>query len=150
MAMRVRALHVVVGLLGLALASTSAFAVAIEAKIPFAFVIGDKTLPPNDYIFELAGDQQPNVLSVRAKDSGERSMFDTKQIPEKEDPKAFELVFDKFGDKTYLMEVWGVTDSGREVKHMVDGKPLEVAKEASRQRITAITIVDEREKKRDE
>lgn len=144
--MKVRTLHVVIGILGLALASRSAFAAPIEAKVPFEFVIGDKAFPPAEYIFELAGNQQPHVLSVRAKDTGERSMFDTQQIPEKEDPKAFELVFDKFGDKTYLMEVWGVTDSGREVKHMVAGKPLEVAKAASRQRVTAITIVDEREK----
>jgi len=55
-------------------------------------------------------------------------------------------VFDKIGDTTYLMEVWGVTDSGRGVKHTVDGKPLAAVKNASRQKITATRIVDEREK----
>jgi hypothetical protein len=133
---------VALALLTLALGSTYALGSPIEANIPFEFTIVDKTFPPADYIFEVAGSNQPSVLGMRAKDGTERTMFDTEQMPEKEDPKVVDLVFDKMGDKTYLMEVWGLTDSGRAVKHTVDGKPLEIAKEASRQHLTAIRVVD--------
>jgi hypothetical protein len=118
----------------------------IQAKIPFEFTIGDKTFPSDEYIFDLAGSQQPHVLSIRAKNSGERTMFDTEQIPGIENPRGIDLVFDRVGDKTYLMEVWGVTDSGRGVKHVVDGQVVKRASDASRQHIRAVRVVDPHEK----
>src|SRR5262245_30609558 len=130
-----------VAFLGLALGTTSAMSASIEAKIPFEFLIGDKTLPPAAYVVETASDIGASVLRIRAKDTGERTMFDTDQMPEKDDPKAIELVFEKQGDKVYLMEVWGVVDSGRGVKHIVDGQLLKRAT-GERQRITAIRVVD--------
>ena len=140
--MKLTTSHVVVAFLSVTLGSTVASSAPIEAKIPFEFRIGDKTLPPAEYLVETASDTGPSVLRIRAKDTGERTMFDTDQLSEKQDPKAIELVFEKVGDKTYLMEVWGVTDSGRGVKHIVDGQLLKRATDASRERITAIRIVD--------
>jgi hypothetical protein len=144
--MRVRALHVLVALASAALGSTLALSSPIEAKIPFEFRIGDKVFPPNEYIFETASSTEPHVLGIRTKATGEKSIFDTEQIPDKDDPKAMGLVFDRVGDATYLMEVWGVTDSGRGVKHTVGGKPLMRSSDAARERITAIRVVDGREK----
>ena len=129
----------------LVLGSTQALA-SIQARIPFEFVIGDKVLPPAEYVVETASGSEPSVLRIRTMTGSERVMFDTNQIPEKEDPKMIELVFATMGDKTYLTEVWGVTDSGRAVKHLVDGQPLEPAPEASKQHITAVRMVDGREK----
>ena len=140
--MKVRALHVAVALLGFGLGTTSALSAPIEANVPFEFLVGDKLLPPADYIIETASGSEPSVLLIKEKKSGERTMVDTEEISKKEDPRAISLIFDKVGDKVYLMEVWGVTDSGRGVKHMVDGRPLKAASDASRQRITAIHIVD--------
>jgi hypothetical protein len=51
------------------------------------------------------------------------------------------------GDKTYLTEVWGVVDSGRAVKHLVDGHPVERVAQASRQHVAAVRIGDQKEKK---
>ena len=140
--MKVRALHVAVVLLGFGLGTTSALSASIEANVPFEFLVGDKLLPPADYIIETASGSEPSVLSIKEKKSGERTMVDTEEISTKEDPRAIGLIFDKVGDKVYLMEVWGVTDSGRGVKHLVDGKTIARASDASRQRITAIHIVD--------
>jgi len=143
---RMKTLRSAVAIASLTLVSAAALASPIEATIPFEFRIGDQVFPPAAYIFETSSGSEPHVLGIRAKTSGEKRLFDTLQIPIKDDPKTIGLVFDKIGDTTYLMEVWGVTDSGRGVKHTVDGKPLAAVKNASRQKITATRIVDEREK----
>lgn len=148
--MRIRTLQMTAAIAALTL-GTQAFAVSgsIQAQVPFEFVIGDKVLPPASYIIEIAGSTGPSVLTIRTMATAERVMFDTNQVPEKDDPKMLGLVFDTVGNKTYLTEVWGVTDSGRSVKHLVNGRPLERAPEASRQRITAIRIVDGRDRESD-
>lgn len=147
--MRIRRLSLTIAILALVLGTPQVLAVSgsIQAEIPFEFVIGDKVLPPARYIVDVAGATGPSVLTIRKMESGEPMMFDTSQMPEKEDPKALQLVFDTLGNKTYLTEVWGVTDSGRGVKHIVDGHPLERAPEASRQRLTAARMVEPKEKK---
>jgi len=113
----------------------------VEANIPFQFMVGDRVLAPGDYIVDVAGDTGPSVLILRAKNSGERIMLDTDQLPGREDPKAVSLIFDKIGDKLYLMEVWGVENSGRGVKHIVDGEMLARGSEDSRQRVGAVRVV---------
>ena len=147
--MKTNTLSGAIAILALSLSGTQAFAVSrsIQAQVPFEFVIGDKVLPPARYTFDIATDTGPGVLTIRTLQSGERVMFDTNQIPEKADPKTVELVFDTVGDKTYLTEVWGVVDSGRAVKHLVDGRPLERAPESSRRHVSAIRIVDPSERK---
>jgi hypothetical protein len=147
--MKIRILLGTVAILGLVLGSTHAFNMAgsIQADIPFAFVIGDKVLPPATYIIDVASVTGPGVLTIRKTETGERVMFDTEQMPEKADPKMVELVFDTVGDKTYLTEVWGVVDSGRAVKHLVDGHPVERVAQASRQHVAAVRIGDQKEKK---
>lgn len=139
--MKRQAMHVVVVLVAFALASTPSLAGtdgAIEADIPFEFQVADRVLPPGSYIVDLASGGGASVLMIRAKDGDMRVMFDTDQMTQKEDPKAIELVFDHVGGKVYLMEVWGLVASGREVKHTVDGKRLERAPPEARQRITVI------------
>jgi hypothetical protein len=147
--MKITILSVTVAILGLALLSSQAFAVSgsIQVDIPFEFVVGDRVLPPAGYIVEVASSNGPGVLAIRKMESGEPVMFDTSQMPEKENPKMIELVFDTVGDKTFLTEVWGVVASGREVKHLVGGHPVERAPEASRRHLTAVRVSEPREKK---
>jgi len=147
--MRIRTLPRTIAILSLVLLGTQALALSgsVQADIPFEFVVGDKALPPARYIVDIASGSQPGVLTIRTMESGERVMFDTEQMPEKADPKTLELVFDTVGNKTYLTEVWGVTDSGRAVKHMVDGHRLERVEEASRQHVPVVRVGDQREKK---
>ena len=113
---------------------------AVEANIPFQFVVGDRVLESGDYIVDMAGTTGPSVLRLREKNGGERVMLDTDQLPAKDDPEAVTLVFDKIGDNLYLMEVWGVGNSGRGVKHIVDGEVLTRGSEESRQRVAATRV----------
>ena len=144
--MRIRALPVTIAVLGLVLGGKQASAAPIQTTVPFEFVIGDRVLPPADYIVETASSSEPSVLMIRAVEGGDRVMFDTNQMPEKTDPKMIQLVFHTIGNKTYLTEVWGLTDSGREVKHTVDGHLLERPSTASRRQVPAVRIVDPRAK----
>ena len=144
--MKNRTLPLAVAIVGFVLGGTQALAASIQTKVPFEFVIGDRVLPPAAYIVETASGAGPSVLRIRMMESGDRVMFDTTQMPAKADPKVVELVFDRIGDKTYLTEVWGVTDSGREVKHIVGGHRLERPSEAPRRRVAALRIGDHRGK----
>ncbi len=121
----------------------------ISAQIPFEFAVGGKLLPAGEYIFDLAGTTTPNVLTVRAQDGSTRVMFDTDQLPVKQDPESVALVFDKIGNTSYLMEVWGLENSGRGVKNIVDGVVLKRAPEESRRRITAVRVVPREDSKSD-
>jgi len=118
----------------------------IQAQIPFEFAVGGKLLPPGDYIFDLAGTTTPNVLVVRAKDGSTRVMFDTDQLSAKQDPETIALVFDDIGSRVYLTEVWGLENSGRGVKNMVDGVVLKRASEQSRRRVNATRVVPKEDK----
>lgn len=139
--------YLATAVLALALGGTPAlaFSGSIQARVPFPFVVGDVALPAADYIIDVAGDTSPNVLAIRDAETGHRVMFDTSQIPEKNDPKTMGLVFDTVGDKTFLTEVWGVTASGREVKRLVDGRPVERALGGPRYNVPAVTVVDGRD-----
>ena len=142
--MTAKAIKTVVAFAALALAIAPLRAQSggtIEAQIPFEFTVGGKLLPPAEYIFDLAGTTTPNVLTIRAKDGSTRVMFDTDQLSAKQDPKTIALVFDDIGSRIYLMEVWGLENSGRGVKNMVDGVVLKRAPEGSRRRITAVRTV---------
>jgi len=142
--MRIRTLPATVALVGFMAGASPALAIPIQARIPLVFVVDGKVLPPADYVVDVASSDGPSVLEIRMVDSGERVMFDTDQIPEGSHPKEIELVFDKVGDKTYLAEVWGVVDSGRAVRQIVDGQFVERAEDPSRRHITAIRVVDGR------
>src|SRR5712672_3210025 len=83
--MRSKILYGTMAILGLVLGMNRAFANsgAIQAEIPFEFVIGGKVLPPANYTFDIATDTGPSVLPIRTMTTGERVMFDTSQIPDK-------------------------------------------------------------------
>ncbi|HEX4824252.1 MAG TPA: hypothetical protein VFV19_08045 [Candidatus Polarisedimenticolaceae bacterium] len=114
----------------------------VEANVPFAFHVGNKVLPPGDYLIDVAGSISPNALTVRAKNGSEKLLCDTTQIPEREDPEVSGLVFVEIGDTTYLAEVWGLESSGRGVKNMVDGRLVDLDSQRIRRRVAAVRVVE--------
>jgi hypothetical protein len=120
---RVLDLVVVCGLLALGGAEALAQEGGIETKIPFEFTANGTVLPAGDYIVDLASTDEPFVLTIRSRDARAHAFFDTNEMPARDDPGIVELVFDEFGDKLYLSEVWGVEDTGREVRNTAKGMP---------------------------
>ena len=78
----------------------------IEADVPFAFIVGEKTFPAGKYTLKRADDTNPGVLEIR-NDKGRGTIFcDVETAQAKENPRQTNLVFDKIGDQYFLSEIW--------------------------------------------
>jgi hypothetical protein len=78
----------------------------IEADVPFAFIVGERTFPAGKYTLKRADETNPGVLEIR-NDNGRRgSFFEVETAQAKENPRETKLVFDKFGDQYFLSEIW--------------------------------------------
>ena len=80
----------------------------IEADVPFAFVVGNKTLPAGKYEIKGLDDNTPGVLQIRSANGRKAIVFETDAAQTKDGDPAIktELVFDKIGDKYFLSQVW--------------------------------------------
>ena len=82
--------------------------VTIQADVPFAFVVGNTTLPAGKYVIRGIDDNRPGVLELRSVNGRKTIVIDTDNAeanPERLQSKS-ELVFDKVGDKYFLSQVW--------------------------------------------
>ena len=87
----------------------------MKANIPFAFSVGEKTLPPGEYRVEKL--QSNNfVLLVRCTDSSASAMVHTISKYAREQQTESKLVFHRYNDSYFLAEVWNAGNSiGREL-----------------------------------
>jgi hypothetical protein len=99
----------------------------IEADIPYAFVVGDKTLPAGKYTIKLADDTNLNLFVVRSTDGRTAAFFPTQDVQANQTPRQTELVFNKIGDTYFLSQIW-LTGSklGEEVEKSKAEQKLEV------------------------
>jgi hypothetical protein len=85
------------------------------ATIPFAFNVGDETLPAGEYevaIVNPSSDQR--VLRIRSTKGTESVMLQTHLVTSKSTSKA-KLVFRGYGDSHFLAQAWtGVDQNGLE------------------------------------
>ena len=78
----------------------------IEADVPFAFIVGEKTFPAGKYTLKRADDTNPGVLEI-SNDKGRGTIFfDVETAQAKKDPRQTKLVFEKIGDQYFLSEIW--------------------------------------------
>jgi hypothetical protein len=84
----------------------------VEVNVPFEFTAGKATLKPGVYsIRRMSG----NLLALRSAD-GKSVILNAPQSLSSSDPKAEErLVFDKYGDKYVLSQIWLTVDTGRQL-----------------------------------
>jgi hypothetical protein len=83
----------------------------VEAKIPFAFNVGSKSLPAGDYEVRKA---LGNALAIQNSATRDAAMALTMAAPPKEISSEAVLVFHKYGNRCFLSEV-RTTDSGRKL-----------------------------------
>lgn len=90
----------------------------IEANVPFAFVVGDTTLPAGKYQIRTIDDMASNVLEIRSANSRTSVIFDTENAEargERIESKT-ELVFDKVEGQYFLSQIWVAgTSTGNEL-----------------------------------
>ena len=80
----------------------------IQANVPFAFAIGNTTLPAGKYEIRKIEDNSPSVLEVRSVNGRTKVVFETEDAQTRADQAASktELVFDKVGDQYFLSQIW--------------------------------------------
>jgi hypothetical protein len=98
---------------GLLLAAAFLFSVAastasaqlqstIQVRIPFAFVVGSKTLPAGVYSVER---RTQKVLMLRSVDSKDAAMLNAVLVDNGSESERSRLVFNKYGDEYFLSTV---------------------------------------------
>ncbi len=78
------------------------------AKVPFEFIVGEKTLPSGQYTVRAASDTNKATLMIIGKSSAVRL---TNQIEAKTNKTQARLVFHRYGERYFLSEVWMGGDS---------------------------------------
>ena len=80
----------------------------IEVNVPFAFVVGDTSLPAGKYEIRTIDDQANDVLEIRSANSRTAVVFDTSDTQTRGDQieSKTQLVFDKVGSQYFLNQIW--------------------------------------------
>lgn len=82
----------------------------VIANIPFAFIVGNKTLPAGDYTIDRPDSNDPNVLLIRNANNHIALFTNAESVQAKQMPDKSELVFNRIGDKYFLSKVWVTGD----------------------------------------
>jgi hypothetical protein len=110
----------------------------IEAAIPFAFVVGNHTLPAGDYTIKVSDDTDLNLLVVRSTEGRTAAFFQTMDAQAKGTPRQTELVFDKIGDNYFLSQIWVAgSQQGAELEKSKAEQQLEASGMTSERRSVA-------------
>jgi hypothetical protein len=95
-----------------------------QANIPFAFTVGDKTLPSGEYQIEAVLSVSDTVQSLRRSD-GSVSMI---ALTTKADPKGkvtrTKLIFNCYGHEYFLSQIWSGDGVARQLRESRREKDL--------------------------
>jgi hypothetical protein len=85
--------------------------VEVKANIPFAFSVGNKTMPAGEYTVSCTNPNSSiKVLLIRSSDKPESALVITQSIVGKTQDDA-KLVFYRYGDRYFFAQVWLPSDS---------------------------------------
>lgn len=74
----------------------------IKADIPFGFHVGEKLLPAGEYTIT---EKYPGLMEIQRDDGKEAAFFATTDSQQRQGPKASELIFNKYGNETFLSRI---------------------------------------------
>jgi len=93
------------------------------AKVPFEFIVGDKTLPSGQYTVRAVSDTNKAALMIRGKSSAIRLTNEIQPNPNKTQAR---LVFHRYGERYFLSEVWmGADSTGRQLLQSQQERSIE-------------------------
>jgi hypothetical protein len=104
----------------------------LEVKIPFPFYVGDTKLPPGEYAVHQRDDSNVRIMEISSADGTISALFDAKDAVANSTPRKTELIFNKYGDRYFLAELFdeGNPSGSRLVESRYEEKAKEAAKEA--------------------
>jgi hypothetical protein len=88
----------------------------MRINIPFEFIIRGETFPAGSYIVKRVSSDKPEMLLLSSTDGGSGVYFLTKNVRAKTDQSKSKLVFQQYGDRYFLSQVWEAGDNeGRQL-----------------------------------
>lgn len=88
--------------------------IAVAAKVPFEFTVGDKVLPAGEYTVKSLKSSS-DIMEIRTQ--GEAAMRLSTAIKTNKGLKSGKLVFHRYGQRYFLAEVWsGPEEAGRRLE----------------------------------
>jgi hypothetical protein len=83
----------------------------LKANIPFAFTVGDKTMPAGEYSVTCTNpSSDQKVLQLRSSDGNQSALLRTSSVIGKTQDAA-QLVFNRYGDHYFFAQVWLPADA---------------------------------------
>jgi hypothetical protein len=108
---------IAVALMAAAIAAGQCFAqqTISKADIPFAFQVGNKTMPAGQYWIQRVSDADESAQMIRRTDSSAAAVAVTFAVDVKNGESTPELVFHKYGNSYSLSEIWTGLGQGRQL-----------------------------------
>ena len=114
----------------------------IQADIPFNFTVGDATLSAGKYEVRRIEDLAQNILEIRSVDGRASVIFDATPAQTKDTRPSdqSELVFDKYGDRYFLSQIWveGTSTGNELLKSRMEKKVAIAFNEPGKQSVAAV------------
>jgi hypothetical protein len=139
--MKTRAL-VMAGMMALTAMAFTRVAQAQElwvVNIPFDFVAGNVTFPAGEYSIKVAASERTLLLRDR-KDAAASAFMNTYSITKTEIPTESKVVFNRYGDRYFLSQVWTEGNSrGRQLLKSPREKEIaQIAKSETQGQVTLV------------
>src|SRR5262245_20707088 len=94
--------------------ATQAQSSMLKARVPFDFVVGEKTLPSGEYQVKAVN---PTSVSIQSNDSSSSAMVLTSATQAGKILDVGKLVFNRYDDEYFLSKIWvPSSDTGRELR----------------------------------
>jgi hypothetical protein len=93
------------------------FSSPLTVKIPFSFVVGDKTMPAGEYTLKPATDAGlRSKLLIRSRDGRQTAIISTNLTQANEVQSKARVTFNRYGDQYFFSQIWmPSTEYGREI-----------------------------------
>jgi hypothetical protein len=88
---------------------------ALGVNIPFAFQVGDKTLPAGEYRVKSMSTASGDVQLIRQTDGSALTVVLTMAVDSKDGKSEPELTFNQYGNSYFLSQIWDGVGQGREL-----------------------------------
>ena len=110
----------------------------LVANIPFAFSVGEKSLPAGEYTVRCTNPDSPaKILQMRSKNGHNSALVQTNSVIGKIENNA-RLVFYRYGDQYFFAQAWLPADS---IGMQTPRSRTEKARELAREKRTTETVV---------
>jgi hypothetical protein len=78
----------------------------VIANVPFSFIAGEKSFPAGDYTFTVDDPDAPILLAIKNKKGEKLDIMLTQSKNLRKAADQSKLVFEKYGNQSYLSQVW--------------------------------------------